>query len=145
MLDWMNCCAHFGSERNFKQLICDAIAFQADELFSMCLICKHCACRKDGKRFCREVWVPVDENGTAVKTLRRMNGDQPISNLLEDIIPTFSSRESCACFEQNDTKFIDALMRFRDTWQGGNHHGSAIRSAAQEDSSGGIPSRYIDK
>lgn len=142
MLDWKKCCAHFGSERNFKQLICDAIAYQADELFSMCLICKHCACGRDGKRYCKEVWVPVDEDGTAVKTLRRMNGDQPISNLLEDIIPTFTSRESCDVFERNDTKFIDALTRFRDTWQRRNQDGSIVRPADKEQ--GGIPRNHID-
>jgi hypothetical protein len=143
LLDWKQCCARFGGERNFRQLITDAIGFKGDELFSMCLICKNCACGRDGKRFCREVWVPVDESGTTVKTLRRMTEDQPISNLLEDIIPTFSSRETCPMFEKNNTTVIDAIIRFRDLWQKrSDDNGSLIRH--DHGAKTGIPQKHID-
>lgn len=113
-LDWCWCTAHFGSEMNFRQIITDAIAFQSDEMFSKCMICKNCRCDKAGIRHCREVWVPVDENGNGIKTLRRINEDQPISNRLEDIIPTFAQRETCSLFEKNDTRLIDHVIRFRN-------------------------------
>ena len=129
-LDWKQCCKYFGSERNFRQLIRDAVAYNSDELCSKCITCANCHCDKDGVRYCDAVMVPVDEFGERVKTLRRITEDQPISNLLEDIIPTFSQREECSHYVKNDTTFIDAIIVLRNKWlrdeQGGTTDGDSV-------------------
>lgn len=112
-LDWMRCCAHFGGADAFRQLVTDAIAYKSDELFSLCMICKNCKC-EHGRRTCKKVYVPVDEDGEGIQSLRRMDDDQPISNSISDILPTFQQREQCAHFVKNQTKFIDAVTRLRD-------------------------------
>lgn len=144
-LDWFWCIAHFGGERNFTQLISDVIAYRTDELFSKCMICANCRCNRYGKRECKEVLVPVDETGTHVKTLRRLDDDQPISNLLEDILPTFAQREECPKFEENETTVIDAIIRFRDIWtkKRGDNDGPVVRSFDRKGDSG-FPENRID-
>jgi hypothetical protein len=113
-LDWKKCCVHFGGEHNLNQIIADAIAYRSEELFSLCMICKNCKCEADGRRYCTRVYVPTDEYAESVITLRRITDDQPLSNDIIDIIPTFKNREQCSCFEKNETRFIDQMIKFRD-------------------------------
>lgn len=111
-LDYMKCVRHFGGERNFRQLIRDAVCYNISDQLTMCLICKNCRCKRNGERVCRKVYVPVEE-GSGVRTLR-ITADYPISNKLTDIIPTFEQREECGCFEPNGTALIDWAVRFRN-------------------------------
>lgn len=111
-LDYWKCVQHFGGERNFRQIVCDAINYNLADEMTMCLICKNCRCKRNGERTCRKVFVPVDE-GNGVRTLR-VSADYPISNKLKDIIPTFKQREECGCFEPNGTAVIDWAVRFRN-------------------------------
>lgn len=111
-LDYLKCVRHFGGERNFRQIVCDAINYNLADEMTMCLICKNCRCKRNGERTCRKVFVPVDECH-GVRTLR-VSADYPISNKLKDIIPTFEQREECGCFEPNGTAIIDWAVRFRN-------------------------------
>lgn len=115
-LDYWKCVRHFGGERNFRQIVFDAVCYNRELIEEMtpqkCLICKHCKCLRSGERICRKVFVPVEE-GRGVRTLRIVS-DVPISNKLADILPTFEQREECSCFEQNGTKIIDWAVRFRN-------------------------------
>lgn len=114
-MDYLKCVRHFGGDRNFRQIVFDAVCYRHSltEEMTMCLICKNCRCKKNGERVCKKVFVPVEEGGS--KLLRLMDDDErPLSNKLKDIIPTFDQREECSAFEANGTKLIDWAVSFRN-------------------------------
>jgi len=114
--DYWKCVAHFGGERNFRQLLVDAVSRNeriANE-FTMCLVCKNCRCKRTGERVCKRIYVEVDDPKKGIKTLRHIDEDFPISNRLEDILLTFEQREDCGCFAPNNTDFVDWAVRFRN-------------------------------
>ena len=115
-VDYWKCVMHFGGERNFRQLLVDAVSRDkkiSDE-FTMCLVCKNCRCKKNGERVCRKIYVEVEDPKDGIRTLRHIDLDIPISNKLKHILPTFEQREECGCFTPNNTEAIDWACRFRD-------------------------------
>lgn len=109
-LDYMRMVETFGYN-GFRQLVIDAVCYNIPEL-ARCFFCKNCHTSNKGERKCMRCYTPVEE-GRGVKTLR-MQADTPISNRIEDLLPTFESREECSMFERRHTAVIDWAVRFRN-------------------------------